>query len=147
MTPPALNGLKVRSVLMLSGTLMPESLPLHLKPYWKAWRLIGNSDAHTLDRDARHAGWNLFFIAGEVQAYMLGSGTESTLRRAMQRIFAQVKSSGFNSLEVSEVIVGRFLGIPYVRVTAHSRHFQRSNMLEPLEQRSRTIAAAAWSVG
>jgi hypothetical protein len=147
MNTPAMNGLKVRSVLMLSGTLMPESFPLHLKPYWKAWRLIGNSDAHTLDRDARRAGWSFFFIKGTVQAYMLGSGTEGTLRRAMRRIFAKVKSSGFNCLEVSEVIVSRFLGIPYVRVTAHSRHFQRSNMLEPLMQRSRTIAAAAWSVG
>lgn len=132
---------------MLSGTLVPESLALHLKPYWKAWRLVSNSDAHTLDRDARRTGWNLFFIASEVQAYMLGSGTGGTLRRAMRRIFAQVKSSGFNSLEVTEVIVGRFLGIPYVRVTARSRHFQRSNVLEPLKQRVRSNTAAAWSVG
>ena len=95
----------------------------------------------------RRAGWNFFFIAGTVRAYMLGSATEGTLRRAMQRIFGKVKSSCFNCLEVSEVIVSRFLGIPYVRVTAHSRHIQKSNILESLKRRSRAIADAASSVG
>lgn len=142
-----MDHLKAGNVMMLSGTLTPESIQLNLKPYWKAWRVIGNSDAHILDQDIRRAGWNFFFIAGTVQAYMLGSGTEGTLRRAMQRIFGKVKSSGFNCLEVSEIMVNRFLGIPYVRVTAHSRHIQKSNILESLKRRSRAIADAASSVG
>lgn len=134
------------SVLILSGTLTPESVPLNLKPYWKAWRMIGNSDGHVLDQDLRRVGWNFFFTAGIVQGYMLGGG-EGAVRRATQRVLAKVKPAGFNCVQVSEIAVRRFLGVPYVRVAAYSRHVQKSNVLESLPQRMRTNSDAAWSVG
>ena len=147
MMRPTVSLIKEGSVLMLSGTPTPESVPLHLMPYCKAWKVIANSDGHVLDRDLRRAGWNFFFIAGVVRGYMLGDGSASTVKRALRRITAKVKAAGFNCIQVSEVEVSKFLGIPYLRVSAYSRHIQRSNTLDSLKQRIRTITEIAWSQG
>ena len=146
MIRPVDNQLKEGSVMMLSGTLTPESLPLNLKPYWKGWRVIGNADGHLLDQEIRRAGWSFFFIAGTVQAYMLGGG-KGPVHRAARRVLAKVKDAGFNCVQVTEILAGRFCGVPYVRVTAHSRHVQKSNLLQPIGKRNRANADAAWSVG
>ena len=145
MMRPAVSLIKEGSVLMLSGTPTPESVPLHLKPYWQSWKVIANSDGHLLDQDLRKAGWNFFFIAGVVHGYVLGNGSASTVRRALRRIAAKVKSASFNCIQVTDVTVGRFLGIPYLRVSAYSRHIQKTNMLDSLKQRVSTITEIAWS--
>jgi len=64
-----------------------------------------------------------------------------------QRVLAKAESSKFNCLEIPEVAAKRFLGIPYVFVSAHSRHIQESGFLQSLEQRSRAAAAASWATG
>ena len=146
MSAAAANGLKEGSVMIRTGTLTPESISLQLKPFWKQWRVIVNSDSHLLDQDLRHAGWTFFFNPGMVCGYMIGGGTTS-VRLAMRRVLAQAKRSGFNCLQVSEVSVGHFFGVPFVKVAAYSRHLQKSSTLEPLVQRNRNIAAATWSEG
>lgn len=140
------NGLKEGSVMIRTGTLTPESVSLHLKPFWKEWRVIGNSDSHVLDQDLRRAGWSFFFHPGIACRYMIGGGAGS-VRLAMRRVLAQARRSGFNCLQVSEVSVGRFLGIPFVKVAAYSRHLQKSSTLKPLRPRNRNIANPAWSEG
>ena len=147
MMRPAVSLIKEGSVLMLSGTPTPECVPLHLKPYYKAWKVIANSEGHVLDRDLRRAGWNFFFIAGVVRGYVLGNGSASAVKRALRRIAAKVKSAGFNCIQVSDVEVGKFLGIPYLRVSAYSRHIQKSNTLDSLKQRISTITEIVWSEG
>lgn len=145
MMRPAVSLIKEGSLLMLSGTPMPESVPLPLRPYWKAWKVVANSDGHLLDQDLRRAGWNFFFIAGVIHRYVLGNGSASTVKRALRHIAANVKSAGFNCIQVSHIKTGRLLGIPYLRVSAYSRHIQKSNMLDSLKQRVSTIAEIAWS--
>lgn len=141
------NHLNEGSVMILSGTLIPESLHLNLKPYWKAWNLIDNSNGHVLDQDLRRIGWNFFFISARVRSFMIGPGGPGTARRAMQRLLAKVRAAGFNCVQVSEITVSRFLGIPYVSVAAYARHVQKGNTLESLKQRIQTNAATAWSIG
>jgi hypothetical protein len=146
MMRPDDDCLKQGSVLMVSGTFTPPSVPLNLKTYRETWRVIGNAGGHLLDEDLRRAGWNLFFIAGVIRGYALGSG-EGCVKRAMRHVLATVKAQGFNCAQVSDVLVKRFLGVPYVCVEAHSRHLQQSNILQTFKQRTQTSAAAAWSVG
>lgn len=146
MRRPEDNQLKEGSVLLQSGTLTPPSVPLNLRTYCGNWKLIGNSGGHVLDQDLRRTGWNLFFIAGSIRGYAVGSGGESSVKRAVVNILATVKTNGFNCAQISEIVVKRFLGFRYVRVEAHSRHLQQSNMLESFKQRTQTSAAAAWSI-
>src|SRR5438876_206615 len=48
-----------------------------------------------------------------------------TLRRAVKCVLAKQKGQKFNSLEITKVVSKRFLGIPFMSVTGHSRHIQQ----------------------
>jgi Na+-translocating ferredoxin:NAD+ oxidoreductase RnfA subunit len=46
-------------------------------------------------------------------------------------VLAKQEGQKFNSLEVTKVVSKRFLGIPFMGVTAHSRHIQQGIGLVP----------------
>jgi hypothetical protein len=73
----------------------------------------------------------LFLLAGEMQATVLGRDRPETLRRAVKCILAKREEHKFNSLEITEVVAKRFLGIPFMSVTSHSRHIQERIGLVP----------------
>jgi hypothetical protein len=92
----------------------------------------------SLDRKVRAAGWNSFFMAGTITASALGSIKESSVRSALRQIFSKIRGDHFNCLEVTGIVERHFLGVPYVTVSAHSRHIQQSHLLEH---------PRAWQVG
>jgi len=47
----------------------------------------------------------------------------------------KVQQQQFNSLEVTEIVDKRFLGVPYGTVSAHSRHIQQGWRLDGAETR------------
>ncbi len=117
------------TILIQEGALLPESLRFESEPYANGWRLVKALDGYGLDRKIRAAGWTFFYMAGEVQATAVGSDLEKTTRRAVKKAIACMKSDRFNCLEISQVAVKRFLGLPYVTVSAHPRHIQESMFL------------------
>ena len=123
------DKIKVGSILIEEGALLPESLRFESETYSIGWRLVKNLDAYGLDRKIREAGWNFFYMAGEIKASVFGFGGERALRRAVNRVIAYMKSDGLNSLEITQVVAKRFLGLPYVTISAHSRHIQESTSL------------------
>ena len=66
-----------------------------------------------------------FYLAGEIGATVLGRDRPGTLRRAVKCVLAKQKGQKFNSLEITKVVSKRFLGIPFMSVTGHSRHIQQ----------------------
>jgi hypothetical protein len=58
-----------------------------------------------------------------------------------------VKPQNFNSLQVTEIVARRFLGLPYVTVSAHSRHMQQSCNLDSAEARQTSQDNAEWARG
>jgi len=123
------DKIKNGTILIEEGALLPESLRFESEPYSKGWRLVKDLEGSGLDRRIREAGWTFFFMAGEVNVTVVGSDSESTIRRAVKRVIARVKSGRFNCLEIAQVAVKRFLGLPYVTVSAHPRHIQESMFL------------------
>jgi hypothetical protein len=117
------------------GTIIPQSLRVETEQYSQGWEIIKNSDADALDRDIRRADWNLFFLAGSIQASALGYSRERTVRRAMERVLAKAERSKFNCLEITKISAKQFLGFPYVHVSAHSRHIQKSPFLQAPAER------------
>ena len=109
--------------------------------------MINCADGDLLERDLRKAGWNFFFLAETVEAIVWGHRGERTVRRAMRRVLSKVKLLKFNCLEITEVTQKRFLGLPYVHVSAHSRHTEKSSTLLSLGERSQAALAATWAVG
>ncbi len=73
---------------------------------------------------------DLFLPAGGLKAMAFGMDEQKTVRRAVERILAQVKSKEFNSLEITRIVHRRLLGVlPYASVFARSRHVQESVFL------------------
>ena len=91
--------------------------------------MVRNLDGFSLERKIREAGWNFLYMAGEIKASVFGFDREKTLRRAVNRVLARLKPEGFNSLEITQVGAGHFLGLCHMTVSAHARHVQESAFL------------------
>jgi hypothetical protein len=104
---------------------LPANLPIESEAFLPGWGAVRNLDGYELGRKIEEAGWNFFYLAGEIGAIALGREGPGTLRRAVKRILAKQEGQKFNALEVTEIISKRFLGIPFMSVTAHSRHIQQ----------------------
>ena len=122
------DTIKVGTILIKESTVLPEALRFESEPCMLGWR-FNKLDGYGLDRKIREAGWTFFCLAGEIKATVFGLDGQKTVRRAVKRILANLKSEKLNSLEITRVASKRFLGVPYVSVSARSRHIQESMFL------------------
>jgi hypothetical protein len=120
------EAIKTGTILIKDGTFLPDAMQLESEPCATGWRLVKDLDGYGLGRKINDAGWTFFCLAGEIKATIFGFDGQKAVRRAVKRILANLKSSKFNSLEITRVASKRFLGVPYVRVWACSRHIQES---------------------
>ncbi len=123
------DAITTGTILIAEGALLPESLPLESEPYAYGWRLVKNLDSKGLDKIIREAGWNFFYIAGVIETNAFGSDEKKTIRKAIKQVIANLRSKNFNCLEITRVVAKRSLGLPYVSVSAHSRHIQECQAL------------------
>jgi len=119
------------TVLIRENTLLPAGLSIESEAFLPGWKAVGNFDACELDRKIAEVNWNFFYLAGEVSVTVLGRYRPGTLRKAVKRMLLKREEKRFNSLQISKAVSKRFLGIPFVKVTAHSRHIQESVSLLP----------------
>ncbi len=119
------------TILIRERTLLPAGLAVESEVFLPGWRVIKNLDRSTLARNIEGANWNFFYLAGEIRATVLGRDRSGTLRRAVKCVLAKQEGHKFNSLEITKVVSKRFVGIPFISVTAHSRHIQQTIGLVP----------------
>ncbi|MFZ0807380.1 MAG: hypothetical protein WAN03_14385 [Candidatus Sulfotelmatobacter sp.] len=139
--------IQVGTILMKEWPAMKQRLGLESEPCAGEWNRLTVMDGFTLDRKIHAAGWNFFFLATEVKVMFLGGMGAAKIQNAVTRILAKVKPLHFNGLEITEIAAQRFLGVPYVTVTAHSRHVQQSCNLDSHEARRTSQNDAAWARG
>lgn len=119
--------IKEGTVLIETGSRMPESLQLESEPYSSGWKSVSNLDLDELGYEIAKAGWTFFFMAGEIKITAFGFDKQAAMRRAVKRVITDVESHQCNCLEITQVSPQSFLGIPYVNVRAHARHIQKSS--------------------
>jgi hypothetical protein len=119
------------TILIRENTLLPAGLAVESEVFLPDWRVVKNLDPSTLARSIEDANWNFFYLAGEITATVLGRDRLGTLRRAVKCVLAKQEGRKFNSLEITKAVSKRFLGIPFMSVTAHSRHIQQGIGLVP----------------
>jgi hypothetical protein len=141
------STVQVGTILIREWPGMPQLAGFETEPRFGEWSMVKTPDAFPLDRKIHAAGWNFFFIATEVKAMFFGSPGAATIQSALKRILAKVKPQHFNGLEVTEIVTRRFLGVPYVTVSAHSRHMQQSCSLDSAEARQTSHDDANWAKG
>lgn len=122
---------RARTILIREDTPLPANLPIESEAFLPGWRVVKNLDGYGLGRKIEEAKWHFFSLAGEIRAIALGREEFGTLSRAVKQILAKREGQKFNSLEVTEIISKRFLGIPFLSVTAHFRHIQQGTCLVP----------------
>ena len=123
------DTIKTGTILIKDGAFLPDALQFESGPCATGWRLVKDLDGYGLDRKIHEAGWTFFCLASEIKATIFGFDRKKTVRRAVKRILANLKSERFNSFEITRVTSKRFLGVPYVSVSACSRHIQESLFL------------------
>ncbi len=129
------NTIQAGTILVKQSTFL-QSLGVESEPYCRNWRSLGILESSGLDQKVRAAGWNLFFMAGELRAVVPAWGGQDTLRRGVKRLLAQTRLQHFNCLELSHILRKHFLGIPYVSIAAHPRHIQEGCQIHSIEQRA-----------
>ena len=140
-------AIQVGTILLKEWPGMPRLVGFETEPGWAEWSIVKVPDAFTLDRKIHAAGWNFFFMAAEVKAMFFGSLKAAKVQSALKRILAKVKPQHFNGLEVTAIVARHFLGVPYVTVSAHSRHMQHSCNLDSADARQASQDNAEWARG
>jgi hypothetical protein len=118
-----MDVIKTGTILIENGTLLPNSFVLASEPYCTGWTSVSNLRSD-LERDIAQAGWTFFFLAGEIHATVFGFNAETSVHTAVERLVANAKSQNCNCLEIGQVTMKSFLGLPFASVSAHSRHIQ-----------------------
>jgi hypothetical protein len=114
-----------QAILIRENSHLPADLAIETEVFLPGWRIVKNLDRSALTRKIEGGNWNFFYLAGEIRATVLGRDQAGTLRRAVKRVLAKREGQKFNSLEITKVDSKRFLGIPFMSVTAHYRHIQQ----------------------
>src|SRR5229473_7779193 len=122
---------RTRTVFIREDTPLPTTLSIESEAFLPGWRVVKNLDPQALTREVEGANWNFFYLAGEMRATVLGPDRSGTLRRAVKCVLAKQEGQKFNSLEITKVVSKPFFGIPFMSVTAHSRHIQQGVGLVP----------------
>ena len=120
-----------RTILIREKTHLPAGLSIESEAFLPGWRVVKNLDGYGLGQKIEKAKWYFFYLVGEIRAIALGREESGTLRRAVKQILAKREGQKFNSLEITKVASKRFLGIPFMSVTAHFRHIQQGICLVP----------------
>jgi len=111
---------------------MPDSMRLEGPSNSDGWRSIERVEDGDFERKINRAGWIFYLMAGEIKATVFGFDRGKALRAAIERIIASVKFQRCNSLQITEVTAKSFLKLPYVKVSARSRHIQEQPLDRPL---------------
>src|SRR5260370_35202879 len=119
-----MDVIQTGTLLMENGTLLPRSLALASEPYSSTWTRVTNLRSD-FDKDIQQAGWTFFFLAGAVQATVFGFNRAKAVHTAVDRLITNAKSQNCNCLEIGEVTMKSFLGLPLASGSAQSRHIQR----------------------
>jgi hypothetical protein len=122
--PGITDAITAGSILFEKGIPLPKSLLPPGESALNGWAMVKTARS-TFAKELQEAGWTWFFMAGEIKTTVFGSDRQETLRTALQRLVAKVKSQHCNSIEITQVTSNSFLKMPYVSVSAHPRHLQR----------------------
>ena len=133
---------RTRTIFIREGTPLPTTLAIESEAFLPGWRVVENLDRQALTREVEGAHWNFFYLAGEMRATVFGREGRGALRRAVKCVLAKQEGQKFNSLELTTVVSRRFLGIPFMSVTAHSRHIQHDICLVPAKDSAPRIPVA-----
>jgi hypothetical protein len=117
------------TLLIEKGTPVPGSFRIGTELYPNAWMPVTtNQHFHDFETELTTAGWTFFYMAGEIRTIAFGFDKRKVIDAALRRLMASARLQKCNCLEIDQVLTRSFLGMPYVSVSAHSRHIQKGSI-------------------
>jgi hypothetical protein len=114
-------------VLVEKGTILPEPIRLETDSTGSGWaRVASDGNVHELEQKIDAAGWTFSYLAGAIRASAFGFDRQGRIHGALRRLFRTAKRQNCNCLEIDDIEMHSFLGVPYVSVSAHSRQISVS---------------------
>ena len=115
-------SIPIGTLLFAPGTAMPPDWSPDPAPRADGWSTIAQSLTPLLREQHLSAiGWTFAFRAPALTTTAYGFDETAMFTTAMTRLQAEVLRRGCNGVEIDSVSTHRFLGLPYIRITAHSR--------------------------
>jgi len=118
-------------VLIRDGALLPPDMAIESEPFLPGWRVVKNLDGYSLNRKIKEANWNFVHLTGEYKARVVGRAYAGTLRKGVTRILTELRGRRFNSLEITAVVIRRFVGLAFLSISANRRHIQDGLKVTP----------------
>jgi hypothetical protein len=128
--------IKTGSLLIEDGTVLPDSMQFKSTPYSSGWTSLTDLGRRSLEKELDQAGWTFFYMAGRIKTSAFGFDEQKRMRTAVERAMRDVQSQNCNCLEIGQVTAKSFLGVPYVSLSAHSRHIQNGTVFRAPEMRN-----------
>ncbi len=118
-------------LLIREGALLPPNLAIESEAFLPGWQVVKNFDGYTLGRKIKEANWNFAHLAGEYKARVVSRAYPGALRSGVSRILTGLRGQKFNSLEITVVLLRRFVGLAFLSISASRRHIQGGLKVSP----------------
>jgi hypothetical protein len=115
--------IKPGTILIENGTLLPGSLVLASEPYSTGWTTVTNVRSD-FEKDINRAGWTFSSLRQRYTRLFSVLTPKRPVHTAVERLIGSAKSKNCNCLEIGQVTMKSFLGLPFASVTAHPRRIQ-----------------------
>ncbi|MGO9263112.1 MAG: hypothetical protein ACLQU1_43560 [Bryobacteraceae bacterium] len=124
------------TILVEAGAILPAGVLLQPGALSQDWRSLADLDRIGLASAVAKAGWTFFYMAGVVAKHAFGWSQEKRVRAALGRVVQDVQAQNCNCVEITRLRDKSFLGLPYVKITAHARHIQAGSQFRDPPERS-----------
>jgi hypothetical protein len=119
------------TLLMEKGTPIPQFFSIGTESYPNAWiQATANFNFEEFEKELATAGWTFFYRACEIRTIAFGFDKQRRTDAALRRLMGNATLQKCNCLEIDKVSMHSFLGLPYVSVSAHSRHLQKDSTFD-----------------
>lgn len=118
--------IQIGAILIAEGAQVSSLIQTTGPHYVQGWQIASQLNRGRLLQTIHRAGWKLFSFDAIFERRVFGFDDNEAVREAIWRIVATIRTKSFNCLEITQIEPRRCLGFPYVLVSAHSWHIQKS---------------------
>lgn len=119
---------KLHSVFLRSGCILPDRLDPCRQPIGKEWFVVEEIHALAFDTVIRQAGWHFMWLQEPSSRRGIGLSKEAAIRRALSRALKGV-SKRFNAAELDFIQIKEYPGFQIAIVTVQTLQIQRGASL------------------
>ena len=116
--------MKLHSVFLRSGCILPDRLDPCLQPVGADWSVVEEIPALVFDTMIRQAGWHFMWLQDACSRRGIGLTEEAAIRRALSRALKGV-SKQFNAAELDFLQITEYPGFQIANVRIQTLQIQR----------------------